>query len=139
MNLLRGFSVRPHNASVSTLKHFSILFALLLASLAASAEPMPTVARAEVASALARLEASGCKFNRNGKWYTGAQAREHLQMKLDYAEKKASLKTAEEFITVAASKSSTSGEPYRVKCADKPPVLSSVWLLQQVQAGRISK
>ena len=139
MNLLRGFGVRPHTATMPTLKHLSMLLTLLLASLAASAEPMPPVARAEVASALARLEASGCKFNRHGKWYTGTQAREHLQKKLDYAEKKASLKTAEEFIAVAASKSSTSGEPYRVKCADKPPVLSSVWLLQQVQAGRIAK
>lgn len=139
MNLLCGFGVRRHNATTPMLKHFSILLTMLLASLVATAEPMPPVARAEVANALTRLEASGCKFNRNGKWYTGTQAREHLQKKLDYAEKKTSLKTAEEFIAVAASKSSTTGEPYQVKCTDKPPVFSSVWLQQQVQAGRASK
>ena len=61
---------------------------MLFASLGAMAEPMPTVARAEVAAALERLEFSGCKFSRNGAWYTGTQARQHLQKKLDYAEKK---------------------------------------------------
>ena len=136
---LLSFGARPHNATMHMLKHLSILLTLVLAPLAVTAEPMPAAAKAEVTAAFARLEASGCKFNRNGKWYTGTQAREHLQKKLDYAEKKTSLKTAEEFIAVAASKSSTTGEPYQVKCADKPPVLSSVWLQRQVQAGRALK
>ena len=111
---------------------------MLFASLGAMAEPMPTVARAEVAAALERLEFSGCKFSRNGAWYTGTQARQHLQKKFDYAEKKASVKTAEEFIALAASKSSATGESYQVKCGNQPSVPSAVWLLQQVQDGRIS-
>lgn len=85
---------------------------------------------------LQRLEQSGCQFNRNGSWYPAAQAKSHLLRKLDYVEKHASISTAEKFIEVAASASSSSGKPYQVKCANAAPVSSSSWLGQQLQALR---
>jgi hypothetical protein len=31
---------------------------------------------------MSRLEVAGCEFNRNGKWYSGANAKFHLLRKL---------------------------------------------------------
>ena len=59
--------------------------------------------RAEVVAMLGRLESSGCQFKRNSSWHSGPEARAHLLRKLDYVEKNASAKTAEEFIALAAS------------------------------------
>ena len=115
-----------------------LAFALLL-SLAASlahAAPLPPTARAEVDALLARLQSSGCEFNRNGSWYAGAEAKAHLLKKLDYLERKDMVKTAEQFIERGASGSSMSGKPYLVRCAGKPPVVSVKWLTAELQTAR---
>jgi len=112
---------------------------LLAAIQAASAAPLPPSARAEVDALLARLQASGCEFNRNGSWYSGAEAKGHLLKKLDYLEGKDLVQTAEQFIERGASSSSMSGRPYLVRCAGKAPVESAQWLkaeLQQVRTAR---
>ena len=64
------------------------MFAVLLAT-AALAGPLSPAARGEIEALLARLEVSGCQFNRNGSWYSAAQAKAHLQRKLEYLENKA--------------------------------------------------
>jgi hypothetical protein len=117
------------------------VFALPLAFIAAAvtAAPLPPAARAEVDALLARLQSSGCEFNRNGSWYTGAEAKAHLLKKLDYLEGKDMVTTAEQFIDKGASTSSSSGKPYLVRCAGKAPVESGQWLkaeLQQLRAAR---
>lgn len=117
-----------------------LLPALALATcLAVTAAPLPPAARAEVDALLARLQSSNCEFNRNGSWYTGAEAKGHLLKKLDYLESKDLVKTTEQFIERGASGSSMSGKPYLVRCAGKAPVESARWLtaeLQQVRAAR---
>lgn len=117
-----------------------LLPALALATcLAATAAPLPPAARAEVDALLARLQSSGCEFNRNGSWYTGTEAKGHLLKKLDYLEGKDMVKTAEQFIARGASGSSMSGKPYLVRCAGKAPVETAQWLtaeLQQLRAPR---
>jgi hypothetical protein len=68
------------------------LLLLLLACLfvaAATAAPLLPVARTEIDALLSRLEALGCEFNRNGTWYTGAEAKPHLLRKLKYLEDRA--------------------------------------------------
>jgi hypothetical protein len=112
------------------------LWSLLVVASAAGAAPLPPAARAEVDALLARLQSSGCEFNRNGSWYAGAEARTHLQKKLDYLEGKDLVKTAEQFIERGASTSSMSGKPYLVRCAGKPPVESAQWLKAELQAVR---
>lgn len=111
----------------------------LLTSFTAFAAPLPPAARAEVDALLARLQSSGCEFNRNGSWHKGADAKAHLLKKLDYLEGKNLVTTAEQFIARGASSSSMSGKPYQVRCAGKAPVGSAQWLtaeLQQLRAPR---
>ena len=76
-----------------------VFIPLLAAAIStATAAPAPAAARAEIDALLSSLAASGCEFNRNGSWHTGAQAREHLLRKLDYLEGKDAVKRAEDFI-----------------------------------------
>lgn len=95
-----------------------------------------TPTRVEIASLLERLQSSGCQFNRNGTWYTASQARAHLLGKLEYLEKRGSLQSAEQFIDLAASKSSVSGKPYQVMCGNTASMESKVWLSKELQALR---
>jgi hypothetical protein len=103
------------------------------------AAPLPPTTRAEIDALLPRLQSSGCEFNRNGNWHAGAEAKAHLLKKLDYLERKDMVQTAEQFIERGASGNSMSGTPYLVRCADRVPVESALWLkaeLQQLRAAR---
>ncbi len=102
--------------------------ALMLAWSACGAAGLSTTARAEIDALLVKLERSGCRFNRNGSWYDAAQAREHLQRKLDYAIEHDMLGSPEQFIAEAASRSSMSGEEYLVHCPGGQPQASATWL-----------
>jgi len=119
-------------------KTFATAFALALAFAAAIAQaaPLPAPARAEVDALLARLQSSGCQFNRNGSWYSGAEAKDHLLRKLDYLEKKDMVKNAEQFIELGAATSSSSGKPYMVKCGAAAPMESKAWLTAELKAIR---
>jgi len=110
-----------------------LAFALHATVLAA---PLPGPARAEVNALLARLHSSGCQFNRNGSWYTGAEARKHLLRKLEYLEDRSLVASAEQFIDKGAAASSSSGKAYLVKCADAQALESKAWLLAELKAIR---
>lgn len=112
--------------------HRLLTLSLTLAFTAALAEPLPPASKAELTALLNRLEASGCEFHRNDRWHSAAQARVHLQRKLDYLESKGSVKTAEGFIYLAASKSSVTGAAYQVRCSGQAPETSTAWLLKQL-------
>jgi hypothetical protein len=99
---------------------------------AASASP----AKPEIDALLARVGDSGCAFNRNGTWYPAAQAKAHLLQKLRYLENRGLVQSTEQFIDRAASRSSETGQPYWVKCADAAPVQSRVWLSAQLHDVR---
>jgi len=81
---------------------------------------------------MSRLAVSGCEFNRNGNWYTAAEAVPHLLRKMQYFEDNGSLQTVEQFIDLAASGSSISGQPYLVKCGSNAAVPSGTWLRSQL-------
>jgi hypothetical protein len=117
---------------------FAASYVLTLA-LVATATPLPPAARAEVLELLSRLEASGCQFNRNGIWYSGTAAKDHLTQKLEYIESNTTPTSAENFIQLAASTSSVSGKPYQVRCGTSAPVTSSSWLGQQLRLIRSSQ
>jgi hypothetical protein len=114
----------------------SLLFALVAVVHAAHAAPLPPAARAEAEALLLRMQASGCEFQRNGSWYSGAEARGHLLKKLDYLEGKGLITTTEQFIAQGASSSSMSGKPYLVRCAGKPVQETGPWFLAELQALR---
>jgi len=105
----------------------------------AVAEPVTSPVNAEVTQLLNKLEASGCKFNRNGNWHSSSEAKSHLLKKLSYLERKTTLSSAEQFIELAATKSSLSGNPYLVKCGTTDAVQSSVWLTAELKGIRANQ
>ena len=103
---------------------------------AGTAAALGLAARTEVDGLMSWLEASDCRFNRNGTWYTASEAKVHLLRKLKYLEDLGAVQTTEEFIELAASSSSATGAPYLVKCGSDAPVQSGVWLRSQLQTLR---
>jgi hypothetical protein len=103
---------------------------------AGAATPVPPAAKVEIDALLSRLESSACAFHRNGTWHTAAEARTHLLRKLKYLEDKGAVQTADQFIELAASSSSTTGKPYLVRCGNETPVQSGTWLRAQLQDMR---
>jgi hypothetical protein len=118
----------------STLRHLPAL--LIVFACTARAEPTPAPVRAEIDGMLVRLEVSGCQFNRNGTWHEAADAKEHLLRKLAYMEREGTIQSAEHFIELAGSKSSSSDTPYLVKCGGGAPMASAAWLSSQLQLVR---
>ncbi len=106
---------------------------------AATAAPLSPATRAEIDVLLSKLEASGCEFNRNGNWYSAVEAKSHLLRKLKYLEDKGMVQSTEQFIELAASASSMTGESYLVRCGTGAPVPTRTWLLSQLQAMRAAK
>jgi hypothetical protein len=106
--------------------------ALALAGGSAEADP-DVVAQAEIDHLLVFVGESSCTFVRNGTPGTGAQARDHLAGKYQFA--KGRISTAEEFIQNLATQSSMSGEPYLIRCGknDKP---AGVWLVEELRRYR---
>jgi hypothetical protein len=108
---------RPQKAA-ATLHFASALVFLMTFTFPQLSTAAPT-AREEIITLMSRLQTSGCQFYRNGTWYSDAtKAKEHLQRKLDYFEKQNTLPaTTEQLIRLGGSKSTMTGEPYKVKCA----------------------
>lgn len=98
---------------------------LLWAALVCASAPVSADPAGEIASLLDFIAASGCTFTRNGTDYDSAAARDHIAMKYDYVRSR--VKTTEEFIEYAASRSSLSGKLYTVDCAGKV-IPSAEWL-----------
>lgn len=117
----------------------STLFAAtLLASCLASPLVQAASARGEIDALLSRLESSGCEFNRNGSWHSGPEAKSHLLRKLEYLEKKNMAASAEQFIDLGASASSSSGKAYQVRCPGEAAVPSRQWLIAELQKLRVT-
>lgn len=74
---------------------------------------------------------SGCTFIRTSE-YLAAEARAHLQKKLDYLERKDLVASSEDFIERAATQSSLSGKPHQVRCAGQTRN-SADWLNQELR------
>jgi hypothetical protein len=75
---------------------------------------------------LARIGESGLTFIRNGSEHTAAEAAAHIRSKYEHYRK--DIKTPEDFIDKAASKSVLSGKPYLVKMPDGTTRLAADWL-----------
>ena len=109
-----------------------LLLALVLAApLVARAGPTPDVLR-DVEHLLGYIEKSGCEFYRNGTWNDAKTAQGHVRMKFETLARQAKVVTAKDFIEKAASESSFSGSPYQIRCGANAPVLSRVWLSEEL-------
>jgi hypothetical protein len=117
-------------------RHTVIGAAWALACALASAGEMTPATQKEIAQLLDRIEASNCSFGRNGSWHPPADARKHLQMKVDYMVKRNMLGSTEEFISKAATASSVSGEAYQIRCGSNAPMPSATWLTAELKRIR---
>jgi hypothetical protein len=100
------------------------------------AAPVSAPVRAEIDALLARLQSSACQFNRNGSWHDAPEARDHLLRKLRYMEGEGTIQSTEQFIELAASRSSLSGQAYQVKCEGQAAAASQVWLTRRLMEIR---
>jgi hypothetical protein len=114
-----------------------VLFILYASTVIADA-PSPA-AKYEIAHLLSYLQTSGCQFNRNGTWYSSAEAVSHLNNKYNYLQKRGLVPTSEAFIERAASKSSMSSVAYRVKCGSEPEINSADWFRSELDRFRQRK
>lgn len=124
---------------MKTVRPLHLLAASFLAGicLGAGAAPTPPAIHAEIEALMSRMKASGCQFERNGSWHSATDAQAHLIRKLEYIEKRReTLASTEQFIEAAASKSSFTGKPYRVKCDGGAALPSRDWLNRELKALR---
>jgi hypothetical protein len=122
-----------------TLRALTIFVVLSALPLAIAKAQTPPDVQTEVEYLLQYVETSGCSFYRNGTWYDGAHARAHLRAKYDYLAGRQLIGTAEDFIDKVATKSSVSGEPYKIRCGDGREVESGPWLHQMLGQYRASE
>jgi hypothetical protein len=69
---------------------------------------------------------SHATFIRNGQTHTPQEAVDHIKAKYEHF--KNEIKTPEDFIRLAASKSLLSGQPYQVRTADGKEMRLDAWL-----------
>lgn len=93
-------------------------------------------AEAEIQGLIEAVQVSGCEFERNGKRYDSLEAADHMRLK--YRRGKRYAKTVEQFIDRLASKSSISGRPYVIICADSGEHTAKQWLEIELAAQRSS-
>ena len=111
-----------------------LMLGLTLAPVA-RADP-PTNVQIEVNFLLGYLEGSGCDFYRNGTWHDSKAAQAHLRDKYKYLAARNLFNTTEDFIEMAATKSSFSGQPYKVRCNGGATVTSNQWLRDKLARFR---
>jgi hypothetical protein len=115
---------------------YLIVFSLLLVSMFARAQDVSNSSQQEITHLINYLETSGCRFNRNGTWYSAADAVSHINKKYQYLLDKKAVPSAEIFIEKAASESSMSGKAYLVQCGDLPPEASATWFSAELKKYR---
>jgi Family of unknown function (DUF5329) len=120
------------------MKQLLLFLLTLVIATAGNAASLSPASRAEIDALLSRLEASSCTFIRNGTRYPATEAKSHLLRKLKYLEDKDAVHSAEQFIELAASSSSMTGQPYMVQCGSDASVQSGTWLLSQLRDLRSS-
>ena len=98
----------------------------------------PAIAADEINYLLGFIDRSGCKFYRNGSWYDSHRAQSHLRDKYNYLSARDRIKSADDFIEQAATRSSMSGEEYQIQCEAGPTVPSNRWLRTALVDYRVS-
>lgn len=102
---------------------FCILLTAALLPAVYASEPMAE----EIDYLIASVGRNGCSFIRNGRRYSGRDARYHLESK---RRRNAHLfDSTEEFIERIASKSVTTAKPYLISCRGKERQTAREWFM----------
>ena len=81
-----------------------------------------------------RIETSNAIFIRNGQAHTPQEAAAHVRAKYEHF--KAQIKTPEDFIRLAATKSLQTGQPYLVRTRDGKEMPLNTWLTDALREHR---
>lgn len=101
--------------------------------------PTPAPIRAEIDGLIRELRQGQCRLQRNGSWHNVDEAEKLLKHKLQAIEDKGTLRSTEEFIEQAATRSSTTGQPYQVQCGKEALQPSGTWLTTALHRVRKAK
>ncbi len=113
------------------------VLALLLGGLPwVCAAQLSPAAKQEIHGLLHAVGSSGCEFIRGGTPHAGAKAQTHLFLKYEYLEARDQLKSAEDFIAKAATRSSMTGEAYAIRCAGAGQMASEEWMKAKLKVMR---
>ncbi len=82
------------------------------------------------------VEESECVFIRNGREHDSKKAARHMKRKYEHF--KDEIKTPEDFIRLAGTRSTVSGKPYEVRLKNGKEELSSSWLQKALEDYRSS-
>ncbi len=115
------------------------IFSLMIFTGLCHADDISDTSKQEIEHLFLFLENSGCEFNRNGSWYSAAEAVAHIRKKYTYLVGKKMLTDTESFIKKAASESSLSGKAYLVKCEGQPEITSALWFKHELDAYRATR
>lgn len=107
-------------------------FILGMAMARTAAAAVSSDTQLEVNSLLEYVGTSGCEFYRNGTWYDSQRAQAHLRMKYQILVRRNLITSSEDFIALAASKSSITGQLYEIRCHDGSVTASSRWLSDEL-------
>ncbi len=91
----------------------------------------------EITYLVAFVRSSPSTFIRNGSTHSGPAAADHMKAKGDYY--RTDIKTAEDFIRLAATKSALTGTLYLVRHPDGSQEPCGVWLTRMLQTYRAKK
>ncbi len=91
----------------------------------------------EINQLLSFIENTACHYQRNGKVHTGTEALKHIKKKYSYYRDE--IHSAEDFIRLAATKSTLSGKSYTVHCDNSKQITSQDWLTLELAALRNNK
>lgn len=116
-----------------------LLLCLAALPLALPAQEADTAGDVEAESRylIARVAESDRVFWRNGNRHTGPQAAEHIQRKYEHFRDR--ITTGEQFIELAASRSTLTGKPYEILLADGRRQPLAQWLLKHLEDYRLAR
>lgn len=107
---------------------------ILSLSLLLLLSPSFAASESEISHLLDFVAKTQCEYERNGTRHKGPEARKHIERKYDYYHD--DIATSEDFIRLSATKSTMSGQYYKIHCPNKPTVKSKDWLLAELKRFR---
>jgi hypothetical protein len=110
---------------------------ILLISLSIFSLNIYASTQSEIIYLLNFVASTDCQYERNGNFYNGKEAFEHINKKYKYYSD--DIQSTEDFIKYAASKSKMSGKYYKIHCHNKSLIKSQDWLLNELMIYRKSK
>jgi uncharacterized short protein YbdD (DUF466 family) len=114
------------------MKKIPLLLLILLSLISGYAYAQDSSEAAKIRYLIGSVEAlQGVTFLRNGGEYDARKAAEHLRLKLKTAGNR--VKTAEDFIRLCGSKSSVSGEAYRMRFPDGTTMYAEAFFRERLK------